>query len=210
MHKLQRGAAPACLSSYRHGRDNWKIVTADDKQEIWKKLYEMQQRRCAYCEDALRNDKRHIEHFRQKGRDPKVTFLWSNLFGSCNRVDNCGKFKDELPPYDPADLIKPDDEDPEHFFLFVSDGSVAVREGLSAMDKIRAQETIRIFNLNGALSERRRSAIAGYVNLGLEFLKMVESGDLTSEQCAELFKDELIATASLPFSTAIKHILIPA
>lgn len=210
MHKLQRGAVPACLSSYRHGRDNWKIVTADDKQEIWKKLYEMQQRRCAYCEDALRNDKRHIEHFRQKGRDPKVTFLWSNLFGSCNRVDNCGKFKDELPPYDPADLIKPDEEDPERFFLFVSDGSVAVREGLSAMDKIRAQETIRIFNLNGALSERRRIAIAGYVNLGLEFLKMVESGDLTSEQCDELFKDELIATASLPFSTAIKHILIPA
>lgn len=210
MHKLQRGAAPACLSTYQHGRDNWKAVSVEDKREIWEKLYEMQQHRCAYCEGDLRIDKRHIEHFRQKARDPKVTFLWANLFGSCNRLDNCGKFKDELPPYDPADLIKPDEEDPEHFFLFVSDGSVAVREGLSAMDKIRAQETIRIFNLNGALSERRRSAIAGYVNLGLEFLKMVESGDLTSEQCAELFKDELIATASLPFSTAIKHILIPA
>lgn len=210
MHKLQRGAAPACLSTYQHGRDNWNAVTFEDKQEIWEKLNEMQHQHCAYCEGSLRTDKRHIEHFRQKRQDSKVTFLWTNLFGSCNRADNCGKYKDELPPYNLADLVKPDEEDPEHFFLFVSDGSVAVREGLSAMDKIRAQETIRIFNLNGALSERRRSAIAGYVNLGLEFLKMVESGDLTSEQCAELFKDELIATASLPFSTAIKHILIPA
>lgn len=150
MHKLQRGTAPACLSTYQHGRDNWKAVSAEDKREIWERLDEMQQRRCAYCEDALRNDKRHIEHFRQKARDPKVTFLWSNLFGSCNRIDNCGKFKDELPPYDPADLIKPDEEDPERFFLFVSDGSVAVREGLNAADKKRALETIRIFNLNGA------------------------------------------------------------
>lgn len=115
MHKLQRRAAPTCLSRYQHGRDNWKTVTVEDKQAIWEKLDEMQQHRCAYCEDTLRDNKKHIDHFRQKGRDPKVTFLWSNLFGSCNRVDNCGKFKDELPHYDPADLIKPDEEDPEYF-----------------------------------------------------------------------------------------------
>ncbi|MDQ4627117.1 retron Ec78 anti-phage system effector HNH endonuclease PtuB [Janthinobacterium lividum] len=210
MHKLQRRAAPICLSRYQHGRDNWKTVTVEDKQAIWEKLDEMQQHRCAYCEDTLRDNKKHIDHFRQKGRDPKVTFLWSNLFGSCNRVDNCGKFKDELPHYDPADLIKPDEEDPEYFFLFVSDGSVAVREGLNAEDKKRAMETIRIFNLNGALREMRRSAIAGYTDLGMEFMKIVESGDLTREQCIELYKDELAATAYLPFSTAIKHTLISA
>lgn len=208
MHKLQRGAAPACLSNYQHGRDNWKAVTAQDKGEIWESLNEMQQHRCAYCEGSLRTDKKHIEHFRQNRRDSKVIFLWTNLFGSCNRPDNCGKFKDELPPYDPADLIKPDEEDPEHFFLFVSDGSVAVREGLNAVDKKRAMETIRIFNLNGALREMRRSAIAGYIELGMEFIEIVESGDLTREQCLELYKDELAATAYLPFSTAIKHTLI--
>jgi uncharacterized protein (TIGR02646 family) len=210
MHKLQRSVAPACLFNYQHGRDNWKAVTAEDKREIWERLNEMQQHRCAYCEGSLRTDKRHIEHFRQKGLDPKVTFLWSNLFGSCNRSDNCGKFKDELPPYDPADLIKPDEEDPERFFLFVSDGSVAVREGLNTTDKKRAMETIRIFNLNGALREMRRSAIAGYIDLGMEFVEIVESGDLTREQCIELYKDELVATAYLPFSTAIKHTLTSA
>ncbi|SFY13314.1 TIGR02646 family protein [Janthinobacterium lividum] len=209
MHKLQRGAAPACLSTYQHGRDNWKAVSAEDKREIWEKLDEMQQRRCAYCEDALRNDKKHIEHFRQKGRDPKVTFLWSNLFGSCNRIDNCGKFKDELPPYDPADLIKPDEEDPERFFLFVSDGSVAVREELNATDKKRAMETIRIFNLNGALRQMRRSVIAGYLEQAKEVREMVDSGDFTVAEGKAFLKDELAATANQPFATAIKHILIP-
>lgn len=209
MHKLQRGAAPACLSNYQHGRDNWKAVSAEDKREIWERLYEMQQHRCAYCEDALRNDKKHIEHFRQKGLDPKVTFLWSNLFGSCNRIDNCGKFKDELPPYDPADLIKPDEEDPERFFLFVSDGSVAVREGLNATDKKRAMETIRIFNLNGALRQMRRSVIAGYIDQAKEVREMVDSGDFTVAEGKAFLKDELAATANQPFATAIKHILIP-
>ena len=82
MRKLERGPAPACLSRYRHGANNWKDVSAEDKQEIWQKIDDMQRQRCAYCEGSLRADKRHIEHFRQKGRDPKVTFLWSNLFGS--------------------------------------------------------------------------------------------------------------------------------
>ena len=209
MHKLQRGAAPACLSTYRHGRDNWKAVTVEDKQEIWKKLCEMQQQRCAYCEGDMRIEKRHIEHFHQKARDPKGTFLWTNLFGSCNRLENCGKFKDELPRYNLADLIKPDEEDPEHFFLFVSDGSVAVRAGLNAVDQRRAMETIRIFNLNGALRERRRSAIASYVNQAREVWEMVDSGDLTVAEGKAFLKDELAATANQPFSTAIKHILIP-
>lgn len=210
MHKLQRGPAPACLSRYRHGANNWNDLTADDRKELWQSLDDMQGQRCAYCEGELRADKRHIEHFRQKGRDPKVTFLWSNLFGSCNRFENCGKYKDGLPPYNPADLIKPDDEDPEHFFVFVSDGSVAVRAGLTAAETRRANETIRIFNLNGVLRAMRRSAIASYVDQGLEVMQMVASGELTRDECKKLYENELAAIESRPFSTAIQHTLMPA
>ena len=209
MHKLQRGPAPACLSRYRHGANNWNDLTADDRKELWQNLDDMQGQRCAYCEGELRADKRHIEHFRQKGRDPKVTFLWSNLFGSCNRFENCGKYKDELPPYTPTDLIKPDDEDPEHFFVFVSDGSVAVRAGLTAAETRRANETIRIFNLNGVLRAMRRSAIASYVGQGLEVMQMVASGELTRDECKKLYENELAAIESRPFSTAIRHTMLP-
>lgn len=210
MRKLQRGPAPACLSLYRHGLHNWKALTADNRQEIWVSLEAMQQQRCAYCEGELRIGKRHIEHFRQRDRDTRLTFIWSNLFGSCNQNDSCGKYKDELPPYDPASLIKPDDEDPEHFFLFVSDGSIAAREALSIKEKQRASETIRIFNLNGVLRARRHIAVLGHLSQAKEVQDLVDSGDFTLEQGIEFLKDELAATAHLEFSTAIRHVLTPA
>lgn len=209
MRKLDRGPAPDCLSKYRHGTNNWNDLTADDRKEIWQKLDNMQHQRCAYCEGNIRGKKRHIEHFRQRVRDIKLTFLWSNLFGSCNRVENCGTYKDKLPPYNPVDLIKPDEDDPEHFFVFVSDGSVAVRAGLTAVETRRANETIRIFNLNGVLRAMRHSAIASYVDQGLEVMQMVESGGLTRDECAELYNEELAAIENLPFSTAIRHTLMP-
>lgn len=209
MRKLERGPAPVCLSRYRHGAHNWNDLTADDKKEIWQKLEAMQQQHCAYCEGSMRADRRHIEHFRQKGRDPKVTFLWSNLFGSCNRVENCGTYKDKLPPYNPADLIKPDEEDPEHFFVFVSDGSVAVRAGLTAVETRRANETIRILNLNGVLRAMRHSAIAPYVDQGLEIMQMEMSGEWTRKDSIAYLKEELTRTENHPFSTAIRHTLMP-
>lgn len=209
MRKLERGPAPACLSLYRHGLHNWRDLTAEDKQHIWEKIDAMQQERCAYCEGPLHYGKRHLEHFRQKGRDPRVTFRWSNLFGSCNQTDSCGRHKDELGVYEAADLIKPDEEDPEQFFLFVSDGSIAVREALNAAQKKRASETIRIFNLNGVLRARRYSALAGFVSQALEVQEMVDTGDFTLQQARDFLKDELAAVEYLPFSTAIRHILMP-
>ena len=89
MHKLQRGSAPACLSHYQHGRDNWDVVCPNDKAKIWQALEAMQSQRCAYCEAAIAEGNRQIEHFVQKARDPRVTFKWDNLFGSCKRNDSC-------------------------------------------------------------------------------------------------------------------------
>lgn len=50
MRQLTRPSIPpTALSQYQHCRDNWSQVTATHKIEIWKKLDEMQQQRCAYC-----------------------------------------------------------------------------------------------------------------------------------------------------------------
>ena len=81
MHKLQRGNAPAGLSNYRHGKDNWGALSPDDKTAIWRELDAMQGQRCAYCESDIADGNKHIEHFHQKDPNPTTTFLWSNLFG---------------------------------------------------------------------------------------------------------------------------------
>jgi uncharacterized protein (TIGR02646 family) len=209
MHKLHRGNAPECLDKYHHGLHNWRL-TPEDITEIWQGLEAMQGKRCAYCEVDISNGKRHIEHFRQRSRDPAKTFDWRNLFGSCNRKTSCGKHKDGLPPYNPDDLIKPDEEDPEYFFLLVSDGTIAIRELLSANDKRRAEATLRIFNLDaqhGPLRRMRQKAVQGYIQQAEELQNLsFEDPELLPQVLDEI--NRLIAdTAHLPFATAIKHTL---
>ena len=214
MHKLVRPIPPICLSQYQHGRDYWGCVTPDHKSEIWLKLDEMQQYRCAYCEAEIitnrANSNSHIEHLRQRRANsyPQGTFLWSNLFGSCNRQDSCGKHKDELPPYSYQDLIKMDDEDPEAFLEFLSDGNVVPVQGLNLRDKHRAEETIRVFNLNGALRQIRESAVKGYMQTAEELASYAAEFD--EADWLPLLQDELDKIKDLPFMTAIKHTLLPA
>ena len=205
MHKLNRGPAPACLGHYRHGLNNWADVTSTDKQDIWLALDAMQGQRCAYCEADISHGACHIEHFRQKGRDPKQTFVWANLFGSCNCANTCGKHKDKQAVYPPAVLIKPDVEDPEYFLRFHSDGTISIRSGISTADQQRAGETRRLFNLDcGALRWQRHSAASGYLQTA-EVISQLAAVD--PNYAAACLADEIAATEHLPFATAIKHTL---
>lgn len=72
MHKLDRPAAPGCLSKFRPGRYQWRDVDSGDKQEIRTQLAAMQGQRCAYCEVGLKigDAEGHIEHFEQRSRNP--------------------------------------------------------------------------------------------------------------------------------------------
>lgn len=212
MHKLDRAEVPPdCLARFRHGLNQWTEVSAADREVIWAKLDAMQQGRCAYCEGFFprRNGRyvAHIEHFQQQDRFPQGAFDWLNLFGSCDRQDSCGKHKDRCGTYNPADLIKPDVEDPEVFFIFVVDGSIAIRQGLSEEQQHRAKETLRIFNLDakyGALRQMRKSMVSGYQQTAEELLTWAIA---YPDEYPELLQQELDDVANLPFVTAIKHIL---
>lgn len=214
MHKLDRPMPPNCLRSYQHGRDNWGKVTPDHKSEIWHKLDEMQQHRCAYCEAAIKtersNSNSHIEHLRQRSQFPQGTFLWSNLFGSCNRQDSCGKYKDDLPVYSHQDIIKMDTDDPENFLEFLADGNVVPIKGLNQVDKHRAEETIRVFNLNGSLRQIRETAIKGYLQTAEEFADYAVDPEVDEADWLPILEEELNQIKHLPFTTAIKHTLLPA
>lgn len=209
MHKLDRSCAPACLARFKHGRDNWSAVSKQDKAEIWAALEAMQGPRCAYCEAGITPDSRHIEHFVQKDRRPALTFAWDNLFGSCNREDSCGKHKDRLPPYDAAALIKPYLDDPDDYFVFTSLGTIAVRSGLSPAQQRRAEETLRVFNLDaehGALRYQRQQAAVGYVQDAEFFAEMALL--LPEADWLPALQKVLSDVSELPFATTIRHVLI--
>jgi uncharacterized protein (TIGR02646 family) len=183
-------------------------VQPGDKGEIWQQLDVMQGRRCAYCENRIDGDSRHIEHFRQRSRYPAGTFQWDNLFGSCNRSESCGKHKDRC-HYADADLIKPDVEDPEEYLQFFSDGQIAPRPDLDGQALRKATETLRVFNLDhdrGALRQMRKREVAGYIQLAEELVELAQIFE--HDEFQEILAGELAAVAGYPFETAIKHVLL--
>jgi uncharacterized protein (TIGR02646 family) len=207
MHKLDRSRAPApaCLATYTHPRHTWKDVTTASKAEIHVQLELIQGRRCAYCEGPLDSLGYHIEHFRRKRQHPTLTFTWSNLYWSCDQTDSCGHYKDNgAGAYNIADLIDPCVDDPDHFFRFRSDGTIVLRSGLSAAEQHRANETLRVFNLNplhGRLRYMRQAALGRYIDLVDEDL------EFSIEELHDLFNQELVEAVADPFYTAIRHVL---
>jgi uncharacterized protein (TIGR02646 family) len=207
MHKLHRGEAPSCLKQHhRTSGNDWQKVSSEDKKEIWEALQAMQLDRCAYCESKITAPKQHIEHFRPRNHFSQETFAWSNIFGSCNDQEHCGNHKDNkqyVQSYKPADLIKPDEEDPEKLLLFVADGTVTIRHNLAPENQHRVAETIRVFNLNApSLKNQRWQAVQGYLSLA------EEQSELSHTEWQEYINDELQEATRHAFVTAIRHILM--
>src|SRR5882724_11552802 len=198
MHRLNRAIVepPACLADFRHNTHSWdNEAFVARKGEIRARLEEMQGCRCAYCEGPLDVLGQHIEHFRRKHNFPELTFAWTNLYWSCDQSDSCGHYKDHgAGAYNVNDLIEPGLDDADHFFRFRSDGTISIRYGLSAPDKRKAEETLRVFNLHprwGRLRNMRKAAVSKYV-----YLVDPSSGFALSE-LQDLFRDELVATENL-------------
>ena len=212
MHKLDRSKAPvpACLARYRHPEHNWDDVGPAEKSEIKASLAQMQGGRCAYCEGPLDSGS-HIEHFRRKNplHFPELTFAWGNLFLSCDggdKQDHCGHYKDRPggEAYNPADLVKPDEDDPDRFLYFHSSGEVRPRSGASEADAKRARETIRVFHLNcGRLKAERRRALSIYRKRKTGILEVLMGWDLESRR--DFILEEIEVTRSDPYWTVIRH-----
>lgn len=96
MHKLNRDAvaAPVCLANFQHPPQIWDDMKSHEKTEIRLQLEQLQGRCCAYCEGSLDALGNHIEHFRRKKEFPHFTFVWTNLYWSCDQADSCGHYKD--------------------------------------------------------------------------------------------------------------------
>ena len=170
MRKLIRPIhAPAGLSNYNHNTQQWTRNSPNKacRDAIWNSLNVMQNGFCVYCESRAIQGNGHIEHFFHKGQKTNgsipykhLTFEWANLFGCCGlRSGNtCGHYKDRQGAsgpgtYDSNNIIKPDVDDPMHFFNFLDTGVIAVKTGLSPIDYTKATETLRVLNLahlNGA------------------------------------------------------------
>tara|TARA_R110002167_G_scaffold123868_3_gene302998 strand:+ start:136 stop:744 length:609 start_codon:yes stop_codon:yes gene_type:complete len=201
MKKLKRGLPPTCLQ----GKLSDRTLS---KKSIWLELNKMQHGFCAYCERKL-NDKKHIEHFVPKRDDKKLEHEWENLFGSCGNStqpwDSCGIFKDEKArPYNFKHLIKPDVESPDKYLKFSSTGTVKPKPNLNGLDLEKAQETIRVFNLNKCI--KLAGARKSFLKKQLPFVnQLIKEHGFTLEDAMKLINN----SESTEFSTALTQLLAP-
>lgn len=216
MRKLHRGQTPNCLSKYRHGSDEWREISKNTQcsAEIWQQIEDMQGSFCAYCESHF-NNKKHIEHFFRRRDLPQRTFDWTNLFGSCNEPSSCGGYKDNHAPssIDLSKVCKPDENDPADYLLFVENGNVVPKEGLSTEDIQIAENTIQIFNLNGStkLVGKRREAARRELESAKSYFEVANdyagSDDLDMKDLLENeLKDNLARIEKEEHSVVLKQI----
>ena len=208
MHRLTRPSTePEALQEARNAKPpiDWDHFSTKDKKTVRDALLVMQDCRCAYCERKIddvgdkQKDKRggHIEHFQRKDSSfcPELTFVWENLFFSCNNGQTCGRHKDAM-IQDKSEyvyLIDPCKENPEHFFVFAASGKVHVRSGLTENEQKRAQFTIKVFGLNAPCLIRDR------LNLLNGFLWLKDC----SNEDRMLFLND--SRTKVPFITALFH-----
>lgn len=210
MHKLERGqvSTPSCLAHYAPGTQNWNAVTPADKLQIRTSLSAIQGNRCAYCESEIKSPTGHIEHFFPRSKFPKKIFDWDNLLFSCDAKDTCGKRKDSTATgnYNPAVLIKPDVDEPDDYLRFLSNGKVVARKELAGAQLDRAEETIRVFNLNAAkLEGKRRRALKMFTDAKPDIYDALEV--LSTGEYQQYVAGVIQATASDPHCSVIRHFL---
>jgi len=225
MKQLHRPDPPEGLDQYNYRSQRWDDLSSTDKRAIRGQLVAMQGTFCAYCECRLPGDvpnqngnvKQHIEHFRQKGKDPRVTFQWENLFLSCWEPHCCGRHKDSLASVDYDLLLKPDECRPELHLLFTLSGDVCPRsQDPESRSSKRAEETIKVFGLGGdknPLRYQRQNAIASaqcFMKEILEWSEILEEGDEElQDDIQQLLAEELEQLKNYLYYTAIKHSLLP-
>ena len=211
MHRLTRPyPEPEALSQAREkGVSRWDDLSPEDRAQVREALLQMQNNRCAYCEstisDVLENNQRgNIEHLLRKASAffPELMFEWNNLFYSCPNEDTCGHNKDKTVKNKGQNmlLIHPCNDNPEDFFVFESNGRIAVKSNLNEFQRKRAEFTIEAFNLNDSeLVEARK-------NTQLQYVGWLENSQIPEDHLQELVTCCLQELPSdVPFITAIRH-----
>jgi uncharacterized protein (TIGR02646 family) len=146
-----------------NGRGDW--ATRKAKKVLGIALHEIAHGKCVYCESALGvTVDLEVDHYVAKTVNPNLAFEWTNLFPAC-RLCNRPKAN-----HDHANsLLRPDTEDPEPFFWIHPDtGRLEPHPSLDGEGKRRAEETIRLCDLQRPALCTRRIEMLGRVNRWLQ------------------------------------------
>lgn len=121
-----------------------------------------------YTEKPLKNHI-HVDHYRKQEwfNSQAMVFGWDNMIADEHNRDFGADYKDTYlkAADDYANLINPVLEDPHSFFTYMDEGIIKPVDDLSPSDKIKAEFTIKAFNLKHKLLTDLRGDAIRLVNM---------------------------------------------
>lgn len=171
----RRLSAPPALTLNRSAwTARWKKIAAagtsqdwatrKTKRELKEPLLDLTWGKCVFCEGKLGAQAYpQIEHYVSRKVSPSRVFQWTNLFPVCQICNTSKGHADHQ-----GKLLKPDAEDPEPFFWIGPEGDIAPHPRLNATETLRAEETIRLCDLNRGKLRENRLSVANRVERWLE------------------------------------------
>jgi uncharacterized protein (TIGR02646 family) len=155
--------------------------------------------KCVYCEGALEPQGYvEVDHYVAKTVDRKLVFEWTNLLPACGRCNNPKRAQDHK-----GALLKPDDEDPEPYFWIHPDtGRLEAHPNLNADQTQRANETIRLCDLQRAALCYERTKMLERVGRWLEQVSV--AGHLSDPLRAEW---EDLSDPRMEYKFVLRHVL---
>lgn len=174
MRTIIKGDTPACLDSAEEQGWSWDYFVQNDKagyQVCRQQANSEQSGVCGYTELPLNVGavNVHFDHYRKKGIYPELRFKWDNLFAAVKDNRFGADFKDQIvngrnhkQVY--ASILSPLTVNLQDYFHYATSGEIEPSSELSEENLRKAEETIRVFNLNEAeLVNRRRTMMAQIV-----------------------------------------------
>lgn len=175
MKHIQKGVEPIELTDFRNRwvatgtTPTWRDLEGEAPlvEALRRHLFAEQGHLCCYCGRRLIANDNHIEHLVPRDDtygNSSLTFVWSNLLGSCQAnlmkgdPRHCGIAKGNW--YDSRLMVSPLEPTCEQRFRFELDGRIRPVRDNDGNDDPGAAETIRHLDLDGArLRGLRKKAI---------------------------------------------------
>ena len=162
-------------------------------------LRELAHGKCVYCESVLEvTGYLEVDHYVAKTVAPGLAFEWTNLLAACRRCNNAKGDHDHKNA-----LLKPDQEDPEPYFWIHPDtGRLAPHPTLDEAQTFRANETIRLCNLQRPALCAKRVAMLETVGKWLDRVSKIEQFNAMLQ--AEW---EWLSHPSTEYKFVLRHVL---
>lgn len=170
MRRIVKSVAPECLAAAKEKGWNWEEFFHNDHNGHMQCLNQAdadQSGVCGYTELPLASKgmTKHLDHYRKKAIYSKLTFDWNNLVCAVKDKRFGADHKDELIDGKNAEatyagILNPVVDGAQNYFYYNTDGKILASVGLDEKNGRKAEETIRVFNLNETeLVSRRRTFI---------------------------------------------------